>query len=703
MRPRLIRWLIVAAAAAGALYLFLRPASLPVDYFRSLADRYDVRILRDAWGVPHIFGKRDADVAFGLAYAHAEDDFRTIQGALLAARGQLATAFGREAAANDYMVQLLRIQDVVDTGYSRDLSFEARAICEAYADGLNYYAGRHPAKALPGLYPVTGKDVVAGFVHKVPLFFGLDRVLQALFSDTLDTSLLELREPPPLGSNTFAVAPRRSADGHTRLAINSHQPWEGPVAWYEAHLRSDEGWDMVGGVFPGAPVILHGHNRNLGWAHTVNFPDLIDVYELEIDPGDPNRYRFDGQWLALEVRHAPIKVRLFGPISWTVNREVLWSVHGPVVRRPFGTFAIRIAGFGEVRHIEQWYRMNKAQHSDAWLAAMRMQAIPMLNTGYADRDGNILYLYNARIPARAPGYDWLRVVPGNTSATLWQEYLSFDHLPSVRNPRSGFIQNCNSSPFRTTTGPGNPDPAAFDSSLGIETRITSRALRALELFGADSAITHEAFTNYKFDVAYSQDSKIATLLERLLLSPAPKDSLSQAIWSVLRQWDLQADKTNRQASLGILALFPHTAGDIDTVTIEAMWASLRRTATNLRSAHGRIDIEWAQVNRLIRGKVDLGLAGAPDMLRDIRHKRISGMRVQGILGDSYILLVEWDAEGRVQSRSIHQYGSATQDASSPHYADQAVLFAEHKLKPVWFDEADIRANLEAEYRPGAKR
>jgi acyl-homoserine-lactone acylase len=463
MRYRLVlAGAATVALAAAVLALWPKPK---LDLARlGSARRYDVRILRDTWGVPHVYGKTDPDVAYGLAWAHAEDDFATIQGALLAARGRLATVLGRKGAPNDYMVQLLRVWDVVDGGYEKDLSPEARALCQAYADGLNAYAARHPDEAMAALYPATGRDVVAGFVHKTPLFFGLDKTLAAL----LDDKPLPRASMTP-GSNTFAVAPRRSADGFTRLAVNSHQPWEGPVAWYEAHLHSDAGWDMVGGLFPGAPVILHGHNRDLGWAHTVNHPDLIDVYTLEMNPDDAEQYRFDGAWRRLEKRVAPIEVKLLGPLSWTFHRDALWSVYGPVLRGPRGTFAIRFAGWGEVRAVEEWYRMNRSRSLEEFQAALAVAALPMFNVGYADAKGHIAYVYNARLPVRADGFDWAGAVPGNTSRTLWSDYLPQERLPQVVDPESGFLQNCNSSPFQTTRGAGNPRAADYAPSFGIET------------------------------------------------------------------------------------------------------------------------------------------------------------------------------------------------------------------------------------------
>ncbi len=694
-----ISLLLAAVLAAAGLTLAVWPRR-KIDPAALLPKRhYDVRILRDTWGVPHVFGRTDPDVAYGLAWAHAEDDFQTIQGAMLAARGRLATVLGREGAPNDYLVQLLRISDVVDAGYERDLRPETRALCEAYAEGINHYAALHPDEAIANLYPARGRDLIAGFVHKTPLFFGLDRVLRGLLEPAPSPG------PPvtPTGSNTFAVAPRRSADGFTRLAINSHQPWAGPVAWYEAHLHSETGWDAVGGLFPGVPLILHGHNRNLGWAHTVNKPDLIDVYALEMNPADPRQYKLDGAWRELEVRTAAIQVKVLGPLSWTAHREVLWSVYGPVVRGPRGVFAIRIAGYGDVRHIEQWYRMNKASRFDEWLEAMRMNALPMFNVGYADREGHIFYVYNARLPLRSEGYDWSGIVPGNTSRTLWTESLPFDRLPQVRDPPSGFVQNCNSSPFHTTVGDGNPEPSAYSPAFGIETRMTNRSLRALELLGADEQITREEFDQYKFDVTYAGASVIAARIGQLLAAPVPADPLTRQALDLLRGWDRAATADSRAAALAVMALAPADEAEADMPPTSVLDERVAAAARRLQTQFGRIDVPWHDVLRLRHGTLDIGLFGGPDLLHAVYGRPGSDGRIAGVAGDSYILLVEWDPEGRVSSRSIQPYGSATLDAHSRHYADQAPLFAACRLKPVWMDESEIRAHLEREYRPGERR
>jgi penicillin amidase/acyl-homoserine-lactone acylase len=712
LRRRLAWTAAVVAAAAVAVWVALAPPALP-DGLVPAEGTYDVRILRDTWGVPHVFGRRDADVAYGLAWAHAEDDLPTIQGALLAARGELAAVYGRDMAPNDYMVQLLRIHDVVDEGYPR-LPADVRAVCDAFAAGVNHYAALHPEQALARLYPVRGEDVVAGFVHKIPLFFGMDGVLKELFEDEAPhpltpspTGAATGRSQPPgdgagvRGSNGFAVAPSRTADGSTFLAINSHQPWEGPVAWYEAHLHSDEGWDMVGGVFPGAPVVLHGHNRDLGWAHTVNRPDLIDVYALDVDPDDPDRYRFDGEWKTLEKRTAPIEVKLWERLRWTFEREVLWSVHGPVVRRPHGTYAVRFANFGEVRQVEQWLRMNKARTFDEWRSAMAIGALPMFNTVYGDREGNVEYVYNARLPLRAPGYDWSQDLPGDTSETLWTAYLPYEQLPRVTNPPSGFVQNANNVPFQTTVGEGNPKREDYPESFGIEDEMTNRGWRLIEQLGGDESITEEELYASKFDTSFSPRSAMAELVAEVLTMPAPDDELTREALAALSRWDFDTDVGNLHAALPVLAFGRYFVGRFQPPEDDAeLFVVLREAAEVLKRHHGGLEVPWGEVNRLRRGDLDLAVGGGPEVLHAVYGELEDDGRLRGRAGDSYVLMVAWDPDGNVRSRSIHQYGSATLDETSPHYADQAPLFVRRELKPVWMDEAEVRAHLEREYRPG---
>lgn len=689
------------------------PVSFDPAPYIEVAKKYDVRILRDTWGVPHIFGKTDPDTVFGLAYAQAEDDFATLFEALFSGRGQLAAYGDWKGIPVDFLVNAMGIPETVDEKYDTEIPPEVRALCEAYADGANYFAALHPEEITMDCMPVTGKDVVANFVLKTSILFGLPNVFYDVRFKSQDdkaarrafaSNKLMLPDGMEIGSNTFAVGPSRSADGATRLNVNAHLPWTGQVTWYEAHLHSEEGWDCVGGLFPGTPVVMHGHNRNLGWAHTVNHPDLIDVYVLKLNPDNKSQYEFDGEWHDFESKDVSIEVRLPGPFSHTLERTFEWSKHGPVIRRGRKAYAIRYANMGKVGQLEQWYRMNKARNLDEFRDALRMRGLASFNIGYADKDGNLYYVYNAAIPIRAEGYDWRKPVPGHISETLWTEYYPFEKLPQVLNPESGIIQNCNNTPFQTTVGPGNPNEADYSDAWGVQTHMTNRAHRALELLGGDDSITREEFVLYKYDMNYSKKSRTAEAARKLAeIEPPENDPLVKEAMELIAKWDLATDPENTCTAIAVTAL--RSIGDLFKDDKEPdrdeIFRRIRRAALKIKLPHGRLDVPWKEVNRLKRGNVDVGMGGGPDILH-----AASGLgpfltgQIFLLGGDSYVLIVEWDKDGKVSSRSIHQFGSASTVPDSPHYADQVPLFVQRKLKPVWFDEADIRANLEREYRPG---
>ncbi len=677
------------------------------------AGKYDVRILRDTWGVPHIFGKTDADAAYGLAYVECEDDWTNMEDNILIARAHLASVRGKDWAKFDYLVQFFRVREFVDAKYEKELSPEVRAVLDGYAAGINHFAALNP-KIMPNIpLPVTGKDIAIAGALKAPFFYGLEKDLEKLFGEKggatvgkKGTEIVKaLTENPytngyPIGSNAWAVGRNRSADGAVRLAINSHMPWTGPVTFYEAHLHSEQGWNMTGGTFPGGPVIFLGHDENKGWCHTINRPDLDDIYKLEVNPANPNQYKFDGGWRDFDRATAKIRVRLLGPISWTFKREMLWSVHGPAVRRSDGVYAISFAGYGEIGQVEQWFRMNKARSLEEFRAAMALNKLSSLNTLYADKDGSLFYAYNGQFPVRASGYDWKGILPGDTSKTLWQGRYPFEKLPQIANPVSGFIQTCNSTPFRTTDGEGNPKPEDFPSEMGIETGMTNRGLRALECYGADPSITHDDFYAYKFDKTYSIESDFAKRIGEIAAAKMPEDPLIQQAAKIITGWNRETAKENMSAALAVMAVEKYVdswdppADPFDPVT------AVKAGAEAMMKTFGKLEVPWHEVLRLRRGKVDLGLGGGPDCLRavDVAHGKDG--KLHGVNGDCYFALVEWDKDGRLHSESIHQFGSATLDEKSPHFADQAPLFADEKMKPVLLTEAEVKTHLEKEYRPG---
>ena len=702
---RILRRSAVALAAVVVLTLGIvifadwaaQPSPPNPAAFIAKAARYDVRIRRDSWGVPHILGKTDSDTAFGLAFAHSEDDFATIQDVALATRGTLAASIGPKGAVTDYLVHLFRVWETVNARYESDLPPDIRRIAEAYADGVNYYAALHPEKVKAGLLPLTGKDIVAGFVFKTPFFYGLDSTLRKLTADTGGKPL------PEIGSNGLAVGPRRSADKATRLLVNSHQPYAGPVSWYEVVLQSGEGWHVAGGLFPGSPVMLHGHNEHLGWANTVNRPDLVDIYRLTINPKNDNQYLLDGKWRDFEKSDAAIRVKLFGPLFWTFHRDVLFAAQGPVFKTDHGVFAIRYAGMNEVRQLTQYFRLNKARDLDEWKAAMRLQALPSINYIYADEKGNIGYVYNGEFPVRKEGIDWKGFIPGDRSDLIWHAYVPFDKIPQLWNPRSDFVFNSNNTPFQATAPDDDLKPSDFLPTLGIQTNMTNRAMRALETFGADTSITADAFRRYKFDIAYSAHADIMRMIAEILKADPGNDPDLKQAQQILKNWDRRTDIHNRGTALAVLMAMRTASLEPGEPWRKKPLDALKEAIALLKTHFGRLDPEWGEVNRFRRGKLDLPIDGGPDIYRAVYGRQQDDGTLTAVDGDTLIMIVSWDKNGKLSSQSIHQFGSATLDESSPHYADQSPLFLKMQLKPVWFTEDELKGHIEADYRPGMPR
>ncbi|MFM5949017.1 MAG: penicillin acylase family protein, partial [Novosphingobium sp.] len=476
---------------------------------------YSAEIVRDEFGVPHIHGKTDADTAFGVAMAHAEDDFSTLQDVVAMTRGRFGAIAGTEGAGVDFAYHWLGARRTAHENYGT-LPGDVRAMLDAYASGLNRYAQQHPQEVkLARLFPVNGEDIAAGFALRLPFFFGMDRVLRPLSegksllpehgaplvpaplpaATDLNTDSYVPSRPMPLpqgeeaeqaGSNAFAVSPARSGDQTTRLLSNSHQPYRGGVAWYELVVDSDEGWHFAGATFPGSPYPFMGHNANLGWTNTVNRPDLIDVYKLEVDEG-ADRYKLDGQWQPLAQARLWLPVR-FGPFVLPVPRTVWKSAHGPALVTPQGTFAVRYAGIGNIRSVEQYYRITKARDFAEWQAAMAIQGVPATNFIYADKAGNIGYWYNAAMPERKAGPDWRSVLPGSDSSLIWQRPIPFASYPHLINPASGYLYNSNNTPL-LAAGPGSElDPAKIPALWGVELDLTNRTRRAARLLAEPGPI-----------------------------------------------------------------------------------------------------------------------------------------------------------------------------------------------------------------------
>lgn len=651
------------------------------------AMKYDVRIRRDTYGVPHILGRTDADVAYGLGFAHSEDDYATIQESVLTSRGKLASIKGKDGIASDHMFAMLDVRRTIDARYTTDLPLRVRRILDGYAAGINQHAALNPQAVLPGFAPVSGRDIAAMALFRGPSFYGLDDVFTQLLSGKVPGEKM-------IGSNAVAVAPSRSADGHTRLLYNAHQPFTGPFTWYEAVLQSGEGWHVAGGFFPGTPFMLGGHNAHLGWAATVNRPDLADVYRLAINPANPDQYRLDGRWLALDKSFVDIAVKQPDGAMRTERREVLRSRHGPAIRNAKGVFAVRYPTFGGARQLLQYYSMNRARNLGEWQAAMKLRAIPSINYLYADERGNIGFVHNGLYAERKDGPDWKGVVPGDRGDLIWTKLRPWSQVPQIWNPRSGYVYNANNTPFSATDPADDLKLSDFPVSMGFQTDMTNRAYRSLETYGADPSITAAEFDMYKYDGAYSKRSDMQAIVEAILAADATgKPDLAQA-QAIVRRWDYRTDVDNRGAAL-VAMTWLNMRGS-KTTALKGLDASM----TLLKKNFGRLDPKWGDVNRLRRGTIDLPLGGGPDVLRAIYGRPDKDGRLRAFIGDSYIMFMDWDRSGKLTSRSVHQFGAATLNPASRHYADQTSLFAAGKTKPVLFTEEQLAGNIERTYRPG---
>ncbi len=700
----LLALIVIIAVAALVWEPLTATASAPPP-----AKAYDSRIVRDEYGVPHIFGRTDADASYGLAYAHAEDDFATIQEVVAMTRARTGAMLGADGAKIDYVEHLLGARATTARHYA-SIPADVRALLDAYASGLNKYAERHPGEVrLSNLFPVNGQDIATGFVLRAPFFFGLDGVIGALVGDKEPPVDGRPRlTPPPLtpagrepelnGSNAYAVAPKRMADGNTWLISNAHQPYEGQVAWYEATMHSGEGLDMAGALFPGMPFIALGHNKNLGWTNTVNGPDLIDVFKLVLD-ADGKNYRYDGKWLPLESKRVWLGVK-FGPFTLPVPRTVHRSLHGPVIINKNGAFAVRYATIDGLKNIEQYYRLGKARNWDEWTRAMATGGIASTNFIYADRTGRIAYIYNAMFPQRKPGFDYEKTVPGDTSATMWQGTIPFAQMPQIVNPASGFVFNANNTPF-VAAGPGSElDQAAFSPLLGIERRTTNRMVRSVELLSADSSITPAELLAIKFDTTYSRESYAGPWVAKLLAANVGGEADLIAAQKLLATWDWNSDGNHRADALGEAMMHMANRDAYNGRPLPDAKAKLREVVDALMKGFGRLDPPLGDVQRMQRGKVDLPANGGTDTLRAAttwEPQPDGRMRVKH--GDSFIMNIVWDKTGKVRSESVQPYGAATTRPDSPHYTDQMRMFIDHKFKPVHFDRSDIIATARRAYRP----
>lgn len=700
----------------------------------------NVTIARDTFGVPHIFAKTDPEVAYGLAWAHAEDNFKTIQYLMLPAKGLLGRQLGKTGAAADYVVELLHAGELVANTKGPALSPDFQAVVEGYLQGINDYARAHPEQVLDKrAFPFSFNDYLKTSVLSLSMISGLEGTLKAIYdgktplvdfgtpATTLRTSRKKdrkktaedrwlgdaLRESSFPGSNAFAIHPAKTTEGQALLAINSHQPLEGPVAWYEAHLCSEQGWNIIGGLFPGGVTIFHGVNEHLGWAHTVNYQDKIDTYQLQTDKAHPGQYLFDGKWLPLEVKKVKLHVK---GIPFAVSRKAYYSVYGPTIvtkrgRSDVSVFAIRMGANQELRGLEQWYRMNKARSFSEFHKALEPTAIPGFNIVYADRD-TIYYVSNGKIPRRDPAYNWASTLPGNTSRTLWTQFHPLADFPAYVNPPSGYVFNMNNTPFNATGPADNLKPEQFDQTIGYERFNTNRSIRFGELIAPLDKVSYADFKRIKYDLQLPQKLSYAAGPDANALFTLSSDDYPDIREQIetLKNWDRKATVDSPGAGLFLL-VYHYWTGKLGVVptpksvlTADDCVESIRYAESFMQKYFDKTSITLGEYQQHTRGQRATPIWGLPDVLASIYsapYKTPTGQsgRAHSTNGESYIMLVKFPKEGLPIIETINCFG-ASANRDSPHFTDQMDLFIGMKTKPMTLDKAAVLGAAKRVYHPG---
>ena len=659
-----------------------------------------IEIIRDNFGVPHVYASTDPEVAYGFAWAQAEDHFKLIQEGYLAGNGLLGKLIGLKGAGADFLTQLIQSEETVDKYYNT-LDEKFIALSEGFAAGLNAYAKKYPEQILEKkLFPLTVKKLLRYTQLQLFISNEADKLVSGIVNNSL--SWPYKIEEDSKGSNFIAISRNRTGSDETFLAINTHQPLEGPTSWYEAHLVSEEGTNIIGAAFPGTPCILTGANEYLGWTHTVNYPDKADVYALQMHPKKKDVYLVDGKPYKLERFKAKLTLKFLG-INIPIKKKFYKSIYGPTLKNKTGVYSVRTPSTTNITAIEQWWKMNKATNFSEFYKVLEMKALPGYNIGYADRNDTIFYISNGKIPIRAEGYDWLHVVPGNTRETLWDSYYDIKDLPQVVKPASGFVYNANHSPFKSSSEADNPIAENFAKEINFETYDNNRSTRLLQLLEEEERIDYKRFKRIKYD------HQLPTPLQYNYMDLNPLFDMKVAdypevstLLNDIQNWDRITNPTSygagAYASLYYqLTPFYYQLGKDRIFTKEALYEALKITKDHLKTYFNAERIQLGEFQKLVRGNKELPIYGLPDVVTAMRGQPYKDGKIKITHGESYIGLVRF-TPNKTYFESVISFGNSRRP-ESPHFTDQMELYSNFETKTMSFDRSDVMKTAKKVYAP----
>ena len=658
----------------------------------------NIEILRDSFGVPHIYAKTDAELAYGLAWAHSEDDFKTIQEAYLAGNGLLSKHIGLRGAPADFLTQLIRSDHIVDSLY-HTIDNNFIKVIEGYAQGINRFAEVNPDQILvKKLFPITTKKMIKYSFLQLFISSEGDDFIRTIVENT--TRKISFLDNNKLGSNLFAFSTNITKNGETYLGINTHQPLDGPTSWYEAHLVSEEGTNIIGATFAGAPCILTGTNENLGWTHTVNYPDKTDIFQLEMI--DNNHYKFDNQILKLKTFKAKAYIKILG-IPVRVKKKYYESIYGPTLKNKNGFFSVRSGSLFSIRALEQWWKMNKAKNFDEFYEILEMNQIPGYNIGYADKDDNIFYISNGIIPVRNESYNWKGVVPGNTKKTLWTKYYKTKQLPQVLNPKSGYVYNANHSPFKSTSLEENPNPKNFSSNMNYELYDNNRSKRIFELINSYDSIDYNDFKEIKYDHTFPTPFhyNFMDINKIMEMNPNEYPEIKELLENI-QNWDR---KTNIESiGAGTFAMFYYNLRKYYRKSYinrkfskDIIAECLLDVKEQMLKYFKTTNVKLGDYQKLVRGNKEIPIWGMPDVITAMNATNYKDGKIRVTHGESYIQFAKFSKKG-TEIESIISYGSSDHE-DSKYYSDQMDIYKKFGTKKMSFDRDENYKKAVRIYNP----